>query len=86
LESWFVCVAAALVAASAAAASVKTPVQVTGDSPFALGCAGPGHDQTGTLYENGEVEPWVAVDPTDSSNIAGNWQQTAGATAARTVS
>jgi hypothetical protein len=70
-----VCVGAALLAASPAGASVTTPVQVTGSSPFVPGCAGPGHDPTGRLYEEGEVEPWVAVDPADASNIAGNWQQ-----------
>jgi hypothetical protein len=50
-------------------------VQVTGSSPFVRGCASAGRDTTGTLYEEGEVEPWVAVDPTDPNNIAGNWQQ-----------
>src|SRR5436190_1320470 len=61
--------------ASSATASVTAPVQVTSGSPFAPGCAGPGHDPTGTLNENAEVEPWVAVDRGDSSNVAGNWQQ-----------
>jgi hypothetical protein len=67
--------AAALVAASPAAAVVSPLVQVTGASPFAIACAGPGHDPTGTLYENAEVEPWVAVDPADPDHIAGAWQQ-----------
>jgi hypothetical protein len=69
------CGAAALAAASPAAAAVSPLVQVTGASPFAIGCAGPDHDPTGTVYENGEVEPWIAVDPADPDNIAGAWQQ-----------
>jgi hypothetical protein len=67
--------AAALVAASPAGASVSPLVRVTGPSPFAIGCSGPGHDPSGTVHENGEVEPWVAVDPADPDHIAGAWQQ-----------
>jgi hypothetical protein len=66
---------AALILASPAGASVSTPTLVTGLSPFAVGCAGPGHDPTGTLFEEGEVEPWVAVDPANPQNVAGSWQQ-----------
>ena len=69
------CLGVALLVAPAAGAAVSTPVQVTGDSPFVPGCAGAGHDQTGTLFENGEVEPWVAVDPANPMNISGSWQQ-----------
>jgi BNR repeat-like domain len=65
----------AVVVAASASAAVTAPVQVTGASPFAPGCAGPGHDPTGRLYEDGEVEPWVAVDPAAPSHIAGAWQQ-----------
>src|SRR5437899_3913921 len=44
---------------------------VSGPSPFA-GCTigGPG-----TVYVNAEVEPRVAVNPTDSTNIIGVFQQ-----------
>jgi hypothetical protein len=66
--------AAAFVAVSPAAA-VSPLVQVTGLSPFAIGCAGKGHDPTGTVHANDEVEPWVAVDPADPDHIAGAWQQ-----------
>jgi hypothetical protein len=66
--------AAALVA-SPAMGAVSPLVQVTGASPFAVGCAGSGHDTTGTLFEQGEVEPWVAVDPANPSHVAGSWQQ-----------
>ena len=67
--------AVAIVAASPAAAGVSPLVQVTGPSPFAIGCSGQGHDPTGTVHENDEVEPWVAVDPADPDHIAGAWQQ-----------
>jgi hypothetical protein len=66
---------AAAVLATSAAAAVTAPIPVTGPSPFAPGCAGTGHDTTGTLNEQGEVEPWVAVDPADPANVAGAWQQ-----------
>lgn len=47
------------------------PVQVSGPSPFA-GCTlgGPG-----VVYTNSEVEPWVAVNPANPSNVIGVWQQ-----------
>src|SRR5437764_6180402 len=65
----------ALAVASPAGATVSSLTQVTGASPFAVGCAGPGHDPTGTLNENAEVEPWVAVDQASPLNVAGAWQQ-----------
>ncbi len=67
--------AMAAILASSAAAAVTAPAAVTGPSPFAIGCAGAGHDPTGTVSEEGEVEPWVAVDPADPLNVAGAWQQ-----------
>jgi len=42
-------------------------------SPFAPGCDGVA--ATGTLFENAEVEPMVAVDPTNPANLIGVWQQ-----------
>ena len=66
---------AALLAAGTASAAVSPLRQVTGASPFVPGCAGPGHDPTGRLNENAEVEPWVAVDPAAPNNVAGAWQQ-----------
>ncbi|AHE36381.1 hypothetical protein AQ837_15675 [Burkholderia pseudomallei] len=61
--------AAAALAMSAAAHSA--PVLVSGPSPFA-GCTigGPGVN-----YVNAEVEPWVAVNPANPSNVIGAWQQ-----------
>lgn len=46
---------------------------VTGPTPFAAGCNGP--DVGGTTYPNAEVEPRVAVNPTNAANIVGAWQQ-----------
>ncbi len=67
-------VAAALAGTDTAA----TPVQVSGStSPFA-GCTigSIGEDgQPGTLYTNAEVEPRVAVNPTNPRNVIGVWQQ-----------
>ena len=71
----FAAIVGALAIAAPAGATVTAPVQVTGPSPFVPGCAGAGHDSTGTLNEEAEVEPWVAADPTDPNNVAGAWQQ-----------
>jgi hypothetical protein len=63
-----------LVDARAADATASTPVQASGAiSPFTAGCNGA--PQSGINYPNSEVEPWVAVNPTDSTNIVGAWQQ-----------
>ncbi|MDQ3987053.1 MAG: glycoside hydrolase [Actinomycetota bacterium] len=48
-------------------------VQVSSVTPFASNCGTAG--QEGTLYLNSEVEPWVDVNPADSDNIVGSWQQ-----------
>jgi hypothetical protein len=42
-------------------------------SPFVAGCDGV--VPTGTLYENAEVEPSVAVNPINPANIVAAWQQ-----------
>lgn len=48
-------------------------VRVSSTSPFASGC---GSASTGgTSYENAEVEPYVAVNPLNPSNLIGVWQQ-----------
>lgn len=46
---------------------------VSGPSPFGLLCSGA--QQTGTLYRNAEVEPSLAVNPTDPANMIATWQQ-----------
>ena len=48
-------------------------VQVSGASPIA-GCTLDG-PQTGTVFENSEVEPFVAVNPADPDNVIAAWQQ-----------
>src|SRR4051812_38800589 len=60
------------VGVSGARADVAPLVRGSGPSPFPPNCAGP---QEGTLYRNAEVEPYVDVNPTDSRNIVGVWQQ-----------
>ncbi len=42
-------------------------------SPFLPNCEGAG--QTGTAYLNAEVEPSVAVNPSNTDNLIGAWQQ-----------
>ena len=46
---------------------------MSGPSPFAAGCEGA--SQTGTVFRNAEVEPWVDVNLADADNLVGNWQQ-----------
>lgn len=48
-------------------------VRVSGASPFTANCGLAG--QTGTNYRDSEVEPWVDVNPADSDNLIGAWQQ-----------
>lgn len=58
-------------------------VQVSGTSPFSEGCNGA--PQSGDVYLNSEVEPWVAVNPADPDNIVGAWQQDRWSTGAPTA-
>jgi hypothetical protein len=66
---------AAVLTSSVTASSFTAtpPVLASSPSPFAAGCEGV--PQSGTNYLNAEVEPWVDVNPTDSSNIIGVYQQ-----------
>jgi hypothetical protein len=70
-------VLAALLVAAAAPATTSAAVDpltlVSGPSPFAVGCEGTA--QTGTVFRNAEVEPWVDVNLADADNLVGNWQQ-----------
>jgi hypothetical protein len=50
-------------------------VQVSGVSPFAACTADGVATQTGTVYLNSEVEPWVDVNPTNATNLVGMFQQ-----------
>ena len=71
-----------LAATVVAVASASSTVVVSGNpSPFATpACAAINNAQTAQVsgiynYLNSEVEPWVAVDPTDGSHLVGAWQQ-----------
>jgi hypothetical protein len=57
--------------ASSVSAAVGPLVLASGPSPFAACTIG----GPGTNYVNAEVEPWVAVNPTDATNIIGVFQQ-----------
>jgi hypothetical protein len=59
------------VPASAGPATVAPLVQASGPSPFAACTVG----GPGTLYTNAEVEPFVAVNPANPSNVIGVFQQ-----------
>ena len=51
----------------------KALVRVSKTSPYASGCGGeaPGS----TSFEDAEVEPYMAINPANPSNIIGAWQQ-----------
>src|SRR5689334_3218249 len=68
----FVAVLAGMALATIASTFSSAPLTLaSGPSPFA-GCTigGPG-----TNYVNAEVEPWVAVNPTNPNNIVAVYQQ-----------
>jgi hypothetical protein len=54
--------------------SLDAPVLVSGPSPF-VGCPIGTADATSVNYPNSEVEPQVAVNPTNPDAIVGNFQQ-----------
>ena len=70
--------AAALVGLQSASAGPLTAgplVQTSGASPF-LGCtADAPAAQSGRVFLNSEVEPWIDVNPDDGDNIVGIYQQ-----------
>src|SRR4051812_46851156 len=75
-RSIVVAAAGILVFASVAFGAVTPAVVVSGPSIFA-GCTdgqseGP---PPGEVFVNAEVEPWVAVNPTNAANLVGVWQQ-----------
>jgi hypothetical protein len=67
-----------LAATAPAIADPLTPaplVRVSGASLF-LGCTADNvAGQSGRVFLNSEVEPWIDVNPTDPDNIVGIWQQ-----------
>lgn len=64
----------ALVVASASSAygATSSVKRVSGASPYATCTAGAG---TGLNYVNTEVEPYIAVNPVNTSNMIATWQQ-----------
>ena len=60
-------------AASSGVFTATAPSVASKPSPFPAGCEGV--PQSGTLYENAEVEPRVAVDPANPLHIVGVFQQ-----------
>src|SRR3954467_3364506 len=72
-----VCCATAL-PASAAPLTVSPSANISIPSPFPPACGGPTEGSfpgTNFNYENSEVEPWLAVSPTNPNDVAGFWQQ-----------
>jgi hypothetical protein len=71
-------VVALCAAPSAGAVTVSPPVNISIASPFAANCGGPTEGSvpgTNFNYLNSEVEPWLAVSPTNPNDVAGMWQQ-----------
>src|SRR2546423_14453701 len=66
-------IASLVVGAASAAGAVDPLVPASGPIPFAANCNG--FPQTGTLYRNAEVEPFVASDPARPASLIGVWQQ-----------
>ena len=66
---------ATAVGVGAASFTLGPLVQVSGASPLAGCTADQVAEQSGTAYLNSEVEPWVDVNPTNTSNVVGIWQQ-----------
>jgi hypothetical protein len=61
---------------AAAGAFTSGPlVQVSGTSPFLACTADAAATQSGTVFLNSEVEPWIDANPTNANNLVGIWQQ-----------
>jgi hypothetical protein len=70
-----VAAAAGLQSGSAGPLSTGPLVQASGTSPF-LGCTADNvAGQSGTVFVNSEVEPWIDVNPTNQANVVGIFQQ-----------
>jgi hypothetical protein len=66
------------VPARAAPLTVTPPTSISTPTPFAPGCGGPTEGSfpgANFNYPNSEVEPWLAVSPTNPDDVAGFWQQ-----------
>lgn len=65
--------AAGLIGSPGASGAVSPLSQASGASPFTPGCNGA--PQTGTINFGTEVEPWIDVNPTNTQNLIGVYQQ-----------
>src|SRR5687768_9957196 len=75
LAALFAVLMFALGPAQAGPMSTTAVTQVSGTSLF-TGCTADNvAGQTGTVFPNSEVEPWIDVNPDDTENIVGIWQQ-----------
>ncbi|HEX2027911.1 MAG TPA: sialidase family protein, partial [Nitriliruptorales bacterium] len=74
LTGFAVFVLVALGAGGAAWAQSSPLAKLSGPSPFAPNCDGVVWE-TGTLYPNAEVEPWVAWNPANRRNLVAVYQQ-----------
>jgi hypothetical protein len=64
--------------AGAAPLTVTAPVNISTPTPFPPGCGGAAEGNfpgANFNYPNSEVEPWLAVSPTNPNDVAGFWQQ-----------
>jgi hypothetical protein len=68
----FLAVIVSLAVGPVSGAGAAPVVTVSGPSPYA-GCSDA--NQPGTVYNNAEVEPQVAVNPANTNNVIGAWQQ-----------
>jgi hypothetical protein len=71
-------VGAAALPAGAAPLTVTPPMLISTPTPFAPGCGGAAEGSFAGAnfnYPNSEVEPWLAVSPTNPNDVAGFWQQ-----------
>src|SRR5438876_7673765 len=73
LSRWILAGAVAVSAFAVAglALAASGPIDVSGLSPFASCTVG----GPGTNYVNAEVEPFIAVNPTNAQNVVAVWQQ-----------
>ncbi len=51
------------------------PVQISGNSPFDGCTADDTTSQPGEVFNDSEVEPWVAVNPRYPNHVVASWQQ-----------
>ncbi|MEP6952839.1 MAG: sialidase family protein [Solirubrobacteraceae bacterium] len=71
-----VAVLAVATGAQAAPFAPASPTRASGLSPWLPGCGGDNEAINGGVnYQNAEVEPYVSVNPTNTQNIIGAWQQ-----------